>query len=116
LGTPIRGAVGVAVGLLLVHGREDWNFWVWVGHLGNGLVVASFVAMFWHIPDMSEFFARQAREIMLDRKYLAQMSCSSLLELRSEIADIVVRKEVKTDAHESSRRRIFAGCHLADGS
>jgi len=76
---------------LLVHLPE---------HLGMGMVVAGVLALLWHTQEMSEFFRKNAEDVILGERYLERLSRARLFEVRSRIADVLVREHVTWRDHE----------------
>jgi hypothetical protein len=65
-----------------------------IEHLGAGLLVAGFVALFFHAREFSDFFRHLAEAILIKEEYLRRLSDDSLRQIRQKTAQLLIGKHV----------------------
>lgn len=69
-------------------------------HLGAALLVAPVVALFFHVPEFSEFFTDLAKRVLVDHHFLRKLSLGGLRELNTSIAAVTVEHRVKNPKYD----------------
>jgi len=70
-----------------------------IKHIGVAILVATIVALLFHIREIEEHFQRFAKVVLVDSEYLGTLNSQTLLGLRSKIASVVLDKVVSNKGY-----------------
>lgn len=101
----VFGAVGLSL-IAIAEAFIPHHHPVWqevVKHLGTAALIATVVAALFHISEIKEHLAEFTRMVLVDSAFLATLSTKRLLELRRQIASVMLRQVVTNDRFDHAK-------------